>query len=127
MTTTSMPLPTNLLLPHQSTVISVLPALLCCYSSIMMTLLSITLVIGCTPMQFLPLVAAHCYQHTMFGCHPLCCPICHCGDSKIWFRVCSCQNSNRANHGPQKNTKISRCPIMTNAYMFGDNKSVVTS
>ena len=34
----------------------------------------------------------------------------HCCDSNIWFRVCSCQNSNRTNHGPQKHTKISRCP-----------------
>ena len=52
----------------------------------------------------------------------------HCGDSNIWFRVCSCQNSSRTNYGPQKHTKISRCvPIMTKAYMVGDNKSVVTS
>ena len=34
----------------------------------------------------------------------------HFVDSNIWFRVCSCQNSNRANHGPQKYTKISRYP-----------------
>ena len=34
----------------------------------------------------------------------------HCGDSNIWFRVCSCQNSNRTNHAPQKRTKISRYP-----------------
>ena len=34
----------------------------------------------------------------------------HHGDNNIWFRVCGCQNTNRANHGPQKHTKISRCP-----------------
>ena len=34
----------------------------------------------------------------------------HCGNSTIWFRVSMSQNSDRPNHGPQKHTKISRCP-----------------
>ena len=77
------------------------------------------------------------YQENQHSCITLCQPhpsrlvfkeTSHCGDSNIRFRVCSSQNCNRTNHGPQKHTKISRCPHHDQGiYGFGDNKSVVTN
>ena len=51
----------------------------------------------------------------------------HSGDSNIWFRICCCQNSNRTNDGLRNTLRYLGVPIMTNASMFGDNKSAVTS
>ena len=51
----------------------------------------------------------------------------NCGNSYIWFRVCGCQNSNRTNYGPKVYPKVLGVPIKSKSYMFGDNRSVVTS
>ena len=46
-------------------ILSVLPAMLCCYSSIMMSPTSFVLAVGCSPMLFSPLIAA-CQYHLSF-------------------------------------------------------------
>ena len=57
----------------QMIVQSVLPAMLCCYSSIMMAAMSFVLAVSSLPMFFSPTATTLQYHYIIFGCHPIVC------------------------------------------------------